>query len=57
MIWNALQITLIGMGGVFAFLVLLMGAMGVLRRTVERSVCDEKEKIAIAIAVARSREG
>lgn len=48
---QTLFITITGMGGVFAFLLLLIGAMKVLAFTVKED--DGLDKIAVAIAAAR----
>lgn len=56
MIGEALQITLFGMGGVFSFLLLLIYAMYILRLFVEKTTSPRFEKIAVAIALARSQE-
>ena len=56
MIENAFLITAWGMGGVFAFLTLLIGAMCVLRQVIEETATPSNEKIAVAIAAAIARE-
>lgn len=56
MIFEALFITLVGMGGVFAFLLMLWGALDILRRIVTAAAADDDEEIAVAIAVAQSQE-
>lgn len=56
MILNALLITGIGMGGVFAFLMLLMAGMSVLHRVIEQTDSRQSDKIAVAIAAAKARE-
>ena len=56
MILNALLITGIGMGGVFAFLMLLMAGMSVLHRVIEQTASRQSDKIAVAIAAAKARE-
>ena len=48
---QALFITIAGMGGVFGFLVLLIGAMKLLAFTVKEDA--HMDKIAVAIAYAR----
>ena len=48
---QALFITMVGMGGVFAFLVLLIGAMRLLTLVVKED--EDLAKVAVAIAVAR----
>ena len=53
---NAFLITAWGMGGVFAFLTLLIGAMAILHRVVEETQHQTNDKIAIAIAVAKAQE-
>ena len=53
---NAFLITAWGMGGVFAFLTLLIGAMAVLRRVVEETETESLDKIVAAIAVAKAQE-
>ena len=50
---QALLITVIGMGGVFAFLCLLIGGIGAMRWVLEDT--SKRDKIAVAIAVAQSR--
>jgi len=56
MVGEALQITLFGMGGVFAFLILLICAMRILRLGVEKTAQPHAEKIAAAIALAYTQE-
>lgn len=56
MISNALFITAVGMGGVFAFLILLIIAMTFLRFFVNESDTSDLEKIAVAVAVAKHQE-
>ena len=56
MISNALFITLVGMGGVFAFLILLIIAMSFLRLIITTTDSADLEKTAIAIAVAKHQE-
>ena len=51
---QALWITVIGMGGVFAFLCLLIASMGALKWVTEDT--NKHDKIAVAIAVARAQE-
>ena len=53
---NAFLITAWGMGGVFAFLTLLIGAMNILRRVIEEIQSESADKIAVAIAVAKAQE-
>lgn len=53
---NALLITVCGMGGVFAFLILLIGAMNILRRVIEETKSKSFDKIAVAIALAKAQE-
>ena len=53
---NAFLITAWGMGGVFAFLTLLIGAMYVLRRVCAEIQTGSADKIAVAIAVAKAQE-
>ncbi len=48
---QALFITLAGMGGVFAFLILLIGAMKMLALLAQDR--NSLDKIAVAVAVAR----
>ncbi|MBQ3695979.1 MAG: OadG family protein [Alphaproteobacteria bacterium] len=48
---QALFITIAGMGGVFAFLMLLIGAMKLLAFTVKED--ESLDKVAVAIACAR----
>ena len=48
---QALFITLTGMGGVFGFLLLLIGAMKTLAFCVEEE--NDLDKVAVAIAAAR----
>lgn len=52
MILNALLITGIGMGGVFAFLLLLITGMTGLRLLAGRIGPSDREKVAVAIAAA-----
>lgn len=52
MLLQALFITVIGMGGVFAFLLILMAGMTVLRICVQKTERQPMEKIAAALAVA-----
>ncbi|MDY6407751.1 MAG: OadG family protein [Pseudomonadota bacterium] len=56
MIEQAVIITLWGMGGVFAFLTLLIGAMVFLRQVIEKTKNSANDKVAIAIAVAKAQE-
>ena len=56
MISNALFITAVGMGGVFAFLILLIIAMTFLRLFIEETDTSDLEKIAVAVAVAKHQE-
>jgi len=56
MIEQAFFITVWGMGGVFAFLTLLIGAMAVLRGVIEETQAKSLDKIAAAIAVAKAQE-
>jgi len=56
MIFEALFITVVGMGGVFAFLLMLWGALDLLRRIVTATADNNDEEIAVAIAVAQSQE-
>ncbi|MBR6411823.1 MAG: OadG family protein [Alphaproteobacteria bacterium] len=53
---NAFLITAVGMGGVFAFLSLLIGAMVVLRQVIEETQPKTNDKIAVAIAIAKAQE-
>ena len=53
---NAFLITAWGMGGVFAFLTLLIGAMHVLRQVIEETTVSTNDKIAVAIAVTKAQE-
>lgn len=52
MLLQALFITVIGMGGVFTFLLILMAGMTVLRIYVQKTERQPMEKIAAALAVA-----
>lgn len=55
MITEALKITIIGMGGVFFFLLMMICALNILRVCISGS--DNKlSKIAIAIALAKNKE-
>ena len=56
MILQALWITAVGMGGVFAFLTLLIGSMKLLHWVVEETAKTNNDKIAVAIAVAKSQQ-
>ena len=56
MIFQSLFITLIGMGGVFTFLILLIGAIHILRFFIEKTSRPHFEKIAVAIALAHAQE-
>ena len=56
MIEQAFFITVWGMGGVFAFLTLLIGAMTVLRGVIEETQVKSLDKVAAAIAVAKAQE-
>jgi Na+-transporting methylmalonyl-CoA/oxaloacetate decarboxylase gamma subunit len=56
MISNALFITAVGMGGVFAFLILLTLAITFLHLFIENDTASDLEKIAVAIAVAKHQE-
>lgn len=56
MISNALFITIVGMGGVFTFLMIMIIAMTFLRFFVNESDTSDLEKIAVAIAVAKHQE-
>ena len=53
---NAFLITAWGMGGVFAFLTLLIGAMYILRHVCAEIQTGSSDKIAVAIAVAKAQE-
>lgn len=57
MILESLQITLIGMGGVFTFLLILISGMTVLSRCVKDTCPKTLDKIAVAIAAARAQDG
>ena len=48
---QALFITMAGMGGVFAFLILLIGAMKLLAFMFKKNI--DMDKVAVAIACAR----
>lgn len=52
MLLQALFITVVGMGGVFAFLLILMAGMAVLRVCVQKTERQPMEKIAAVVAVA-----
>ena len=52
MILQALWTTLIGMGGVFAFLILLIGGMTILRHIIKNTAPANTDKIAVAIVAA-----
>ena len=54
--FEALFITATGMGGVFAFLALLIGAMVILRQIIEETQTSTNDKIAVAIAIAKAQE-
>lgn len=56
MMTQALMIALLGMGGVFFFLVLLICALQILRLTVGASKSTRLSKIAAAIAVAKHQQ-
>jgi len=57
MFYQAFLITLWGMGGVFAFLSILILCMNLLRQVIKKSSKSNYEKLAIAIAVAQQQEG
>ena len=52
MLLQALFITVVGMGGVFSFLLILMAGMTVLRICVEKTERQPMDKIVAALAVA-----
>ena len=52
MLLQALFITVIGMGGVFSFLLILMAGMTVLRICAQQTERQPMEKIAATLAVA-----
>ena len=52
MLLQALFITVIGMGGVFTFLLILMAGITVLHICVQKTARQPMEKIAAALAVA-----
>ena len=52
MLLQALFITVIGMGGVFTFLLILMAGMTVLRICAQKTERQPMEKIAATLAVA-----
>ncbi len=56
MISEALKITIIGMGGVFVFLFLLICGMNILRIALANTSRDNLSKIAAAIALAKHQE-
>ena len=57
MISQALTITAVGMGGVFGFLIMLIGGMTLLRLATARGTHPSTaEKIAAAIALAKRME-
>jgi len=56
MIEQAALITVWGMGGVFAFLSLLIGAITVLHQIIEETQSESADKIAAAIAAAKAQE-
>ena len=57
MISQALTITAVGMGGVFGFLIMLIGGMTLLRLATARGThTPTAEKIAAAIALAKRME-
>ena len=55
MVLNALFITGMGMGGVFAFLLLLIIGMAGLRKIVEKTGRTGRDKVAVALAIVCSR--
>ena len=57
MFYQAFLITLWGMGGVFAFLSILILCMNLLIQVIKKSSKSNYEKLAIAIAVAQQQEG
>jgi hypothetical protein len=56
MIWDALIITCIGMGGVFLFLFLLICGMQILRIVISGNRSQDLEKIAIAVALTHHQK-
>ena len=51
MLEQAFLITIWGMGGVFAFLTLLIFCMNLLRQVIQKTNNSNNEKIAVALAV------
>lgn len=56
MMTQALMITLLGMGGVFFFLILLVCAVQILRILMDQKNTSDLSKIAVAIAVAENQK-
>ena len=56
MVSEALRITLIGMGGVFVFLLILISGMNLLRLATAKTVRSPLDKVAVAIATALSQK-
>ncbi len=56
MISEAIMITLIGMGGVFVFLFLMICGMNILRIALTGSKRNDLDKVAVAIALARHQQ-
>ena len=56
MMQQALLITILGMGGVFAFLILLILCMNLLKKIIEKTSKSNYEKLAVALAIAQSKE-
>ena len=56
MLQQAFLITILGMGGVFAFLTLLIFCMNLLRQLIQKTSKSNYEKLAIALAIAQNKE-
>lgn len=57
MVLESCMIALIGMGGVFAFLCILIGAIKILSKIVMALTRDNLSEIAAAVAFARHQKG
>lgn len=55
MILQALWITIVGMGGVFGFLLFLIAGIALLKQAIKYTDKSDADKIAAAIAVATSQ--
>ena len=57
MFQQAFLITIWGMGGVFAFLSILILCMNLLKQLIQKSSKLSHEKMAVAIAIAHQQKG